>query len=124
MISVKSNKGNALVEFSVALPALVGVLGIALPLLYYAFAHLWIQWCVHEGLICLLKNLPSPHCRQEAKERISSVLPIGEVRSLLFSFDDTSVQGRVVFYISQNFKIHRTLRLTNHEISDESHEMF
>ena len=113
-----TNRGSALTEFLIGGGFLIVFLMGALPLLYFAFASVWCQWCLHEGVICLLEQNKRDFCELEVENRIAHVLPLGKLASVRLRTERFKAKGHLNFSVSPGLSFEKSITLTNHYLED------
>ena len=77
-----SARGSALIEAATAAATLCLLVSGGLSISYMAFARVWLERSVYEGVVCLATSSSIDDCRKNLVTAASSALPMGRVSEL------------------------------------------
>jgi hypothetical protein len=98
--ALQTETGQATVESLTAIVVLTALLGVGLFVSYLCFAHVWLDHCSYEALICLSTSAPQSRCQEQMKIKIKTALPVGQIETLHLQRSPSLVQTEVSLAIS------------------------
>jgi hypothetical protein len=92
-------RGSVLIESMTTLLALSLILTTGFAILYLAFARVWLDRQVYEGLICLASTARTNDCESILRRRVAFALPMGELSHVHLARTSYDASVRFSFFI-------------------------
>jgi hypothetical protein len=115
-------KGQATLEALGSIIFLCITLSSGLLALYIGFAHAWLSYSVHEGVMCIAENQTESRCRSEMLNRAKKHLAFGEITTAKLQKFENKFTGEIILTFTERKKweIKETFELTNSDIQRAS----
>ncbi len=94
-----NERGSTLIEAATAAATLCLLVSGGLSISYMAFARVWLERSVYEGVVCLATSSSVEDCRNGLAKATGSALPIGRVSELRLARNTRSAEVALRFRI-------------------------
>jgi hypothetical protein len=95
-------KGQASLEALASLLFLTSALTAGFIASYIAFAHAWMAYSVHKGVLCLAEDQSTYHCQSIMIDQTKKTLPFGSVTKAHLEKRIGSYFGEIFFILPGN----------------------
>lgn len=101
---LQNNQGTGVVEMLVAMK-LILFMSLALLLAFYlSTAHIWLNYRLHEAVVCLAHGYGVNKCRRTLIQPLSQTLPYGNLQKLSLWEDTQGWRGETVWTFQGPFR--------------------